>query len=204
MLVGKAIAGIEGYLKKTVVLTFLDLKNAGIGNEGLNYLLKGLKACNSVKYLNLSLNTLEAAAYPLIVDLLLKVRLKRLDLSQNLLGNSFLPLFSQDVKDTYFLLSQLSLSSCKFSNASLSYLFDALKRGVSLEHLAIDDIKYDQDSLKKLGQFISSASVLKSISSGNSMLGDIGKVFIVNSRNEDNIRRTNRQLFIRNYKFTRK
>ena len=187
MLSGKAISGIESYLKKTMVLTFLDLKNAGIGNEGLNYLLKGLKVCNSLKYLDLSLNRLEATACPLILDLLLKVRLKRLDLSQNLLGNSFLPLFSQHVKDTRFLITQLSLSSCGFSSINLGFLFDALKGGVSLEHLAIDDIRYDQDSSEKLAQFISTDSVLKSISIGNCMLGDIGKVFAVTTRNKGSI-----------------
>eukprot|EP00826_Nyctotherus_ovalis_P013901 TRINITY_DN13824_c0_g1_i2.p1 TRINITY_DN13824_c0_g1~~TRINITY_DN13824_c0_g1_i2.p1 ORF type:complete len:321 (+),score=67.35 TRINITY_DN13824_c0_g1_i2:1090-2052(+) len=174
MLAGKAVAGIEGYLKKTSVLTFLDLKSAGIGYEGLYYLLKGFRVCSSVKFLNLALNTLETAAHPLILELILKMRLKRLDLSQNMLGNSFLAVFNQTVRDTHFVVAQLSLSCCGFSGAGMSLLFEALKRGVALEDLVIEDAKYDEESLKKLALFISSTSLLKSFSSANCSLGDTG------------------------------
>lgn len=174
MLAGKAVAGIEGYLKRTSVLTFLDLKNAGIGYEGLHYLLRGLRACSSVKSLSLALNTLETSAHSLILELILRMRLRRLDLSQNMLGNSFLAAFNRKVRDTHFTLAQLSLSCCGFGSAGMTLLFEALKRGVALEDLAIEDAKYDEESLKKLALFISSTSLLKSLSSANCSLGDTG------------------------------
>eukprot|EP00826_Nyctotherus_ovalis_P003451 TRINITY_DN10701_c0_g3_i2.p1 TRINITY_DN10701_c0_g3~~TRINITY_DN10701_c0_g3_i2.p1 ORF type:complete len:290 (-),score=49.82 TRINITY_DN10701_c0_g3_i2:152-1021(-) len=173
MLGGKGIAGIEKYLKTTSILTFLNLNNAGIGHEGLSYLLKGLKACTSVRVLDIGLNSLETKSSSLVLEIMLKTRIKRLNLGNNQLGNGFVVVFHQCVKDIHFTLTHLSLSACGFACSGLEFLFGALKRGTTLEHLELDGLKCDDDSFKKLAQFIS-AAMLKSFSSANSMFGDKG------------------------------
>jgi Ran GTPase-activating protein (RanGAP) involved in mRNA processing and transport len=171
---GKAMQGIQDYLKKSLQLTFLDLKGASIGNDGLTYLLAGLKYSRSVKDVNLCFNNLGSNGSSTVVDLILKTYIKRLNLSENPLGRQFVSEFFKKSQDQEFYMTHLSLSSCELGSPGLGELFAALRRGLYLSHLKLDAIRYDDFELRHLGWFIANCLTLKSFSTANCMFADEG------------------------------
>ena len=167
---GNALVGITRYLKKTLVLTFLDLKGAAIGTQGLRYVLNGVLLCKQIRVLNIAFNNLNATSYSLLIDLMTVTTLKQLDISENPLGDGFLTEFL-DVKES-ITLKYLAMSSCEFTNAS--GLFNMIKKGVSLEHVEIDCVKYDDQGFTQLSSYLSNTSLLISLSKANCLLGDYG------------------------------
>lgn len=174
ILSGKGIMGIEKYLEKTELLTFLNLEGAAIGNNGFPYLLSGIMKCKSLKVLDLGMNSLTNSISINICDLILKSNLRRLDLSQNEFGNEFITTLSSAAKDKTFYLTHLNLSSCGFSSPGIGMLFLSLASGLVLEHLLLDKIIYKEEEAKYLSTFISKNATLKSISSAGCELKDLG------------------------------
>ena len=171
---GKSMCGIEDYLKKSLQITFLDLKGAGIGNDGLTYLLAGVKHSRSIKDVNLCLNNIGGSGSLIAVDLILKTYVKRINLSENPLGRQFVEEFYKRSQDQEFYMTHLSLSSCGFNSPGLNELFAALRKGVYLSHLKLDTVRYTDFEIKYLGWFIANCSTLKLLSTANCMLADEG------------------------------
>lgn len=169
---GKAMQGIVDYLKQSLQLTFLDLKGASIGNDGLTFLLAGLKMSRSVKDVNLCFNNLTGTST--VADLILKTYIKRLTLDENPLGRQFVGEFFRGSQDQEFYLSHLSLGACELRSPGLAELFAALRKGLYLSHLKLDTVGYDEFELRHLGWFLMNCVTLKEFSTANCMFGDEG------------------------------
>eukprot|EP00826_Nyctotherus_ovalis_P019413 TRINITY_DN15987_c0_g2_i1.p1 TRINITY_DN15987_c0_g2~~TRINITY_DN15987_c0_g2_i1.p1 ORF type:complete len:313 (+),score=64.94 TRINITY_DN15987_c0_g2_i1:561-1499(+) len=169
---GKAMQGITDYLKQSLQLTFLDLKGASIGNDGLTFLLAGLKVSRSVKDVNLCFNNLTGTST--VVDLILKTYIKRLTLDENPLGRHFVAEFYRASQDQEFYLSHLSLSACELRSPGLGELFASLRKGLYLTHLRLDAAGYDDFELRHLGWFLMNCATIKEFSTASCMFGDEG------------------------------
>lgn len=173
-LAGKALMKIEDYLKHTQQLTFLDLNGALICNEGLSYVLKGLLHCKHVKMVNLAFNNLNGAASGTVIDLMIRTSVRRLDLSQNPLRSPFVSAFSDTMQSTTFLLTHLSLSSCGFISPWTKELIRALRKGISLEYLELNEAKFHHSDFDSLTWFVTSMTNLRTLVMVGCELGDEG------------------------------
>eukprot|EP00826_Nyctotherus_ovalis_P027025 TRINITY_DN2107_c0_g2_i1.p1 TRINITY_DN2107_c0_g2~~TRINITY_DN2107_c0_g2_i1.p1 ORF type:complete len:299 (-),score=77.82 TRINITY_DN2107_c0_g2_i1:896-1792(-) len=183
LLAGRAMAGIEKYLRSSVLLTFLDLKGAGVGNEGALHVLNGLLGNRSVKALNLCMNNINGAGSSIIIDMMVKSLLKRLDVSQNALGNEFVTELHTRMEKLQFMLTHLSLASCGFIN-SLKKLLAPLKSGIFLEKVDLSGANFEEAELTSITSFISGYSALKSFSLADCHLGDRGAVCVATGLSE--------------------
>ena len=178
LLSGKAIIGIKKYLKTTMVLTFLELKGAGIGNEGLQYVYSGLIGNKSVKVLDVSSNNITGAGSPSIIGIMVKSLIKRLDMSHNPLGNEFVTEIYNNMKNMQFMLTHLSLSSCGFIGDSLEHLFHVLKNGMLLEKVDISNANFEESDLSSIIWFLTDCTSLKFFNLADCHLGDKGARYI--------------------------
>jgi len=166
------------YIKKSMLLTFLDLKGAGIGNNGAKMLLDGLKATKTLKVLNLAFNNLTAEGSMIICDIITLTSIKRLDLSQNSLGNLFRAELARIVIERQIPQTHLSFSSCGFSSPGIIDLLNSFKRGPYLSYLELDEIKYEEKEMDSLKWFIANSSQLNYLSCARCKLGDAGAKLI--------------------------
>jgi Ran GTPase-activating protein (RanGAP) involved in mRNA processing and transport len=173
-LAGKSLSKIEDYLKSTQQLTFLDLNGALICNEGLVYVLKGLIHCKHVKVLNLAFNNLNGGASSTVIDIIIKTSVKRLNLNQNALGSVFVSAFSDAMQSTTFLLTHLSLSFCGFISPWTKELIRALRKGIGLEFLELNEAKFHISDFDSLTWFVASMTNLRTLSLASCELGDEG------------------------------
>lgn len=183
LLAGRAMAGIEKFLKSSALLTFLDLKGAGIGNEGALHVLNGLLGNRSIKVLNLCMNNINGAGSSIIIDMMVKSLLKRLDVSQNPLGNEFIAELHTHMEKLQFMLTHLSLSSCGFINL-LEKLLVPLKGGIFLEKVDLSGANFEEADLTSITSFITGYSALKSFSLADCHLGDRGAVCVAGGLGE--------------------
>jgi Ran GTPase-activating protein (RanGAP) involved in mRNA processing and transport len=171
LLTGPNIVGIERYLKSTELLTVLDLEGAGIGNEGLYYVLNGLKQTKSVKIVNLACNNIDGEGSLLVLETL-RTSAKHLNFSDNPLGNVFTTEFELSTREIPFYTTRLSLSSCNFLSPGVTSLFTALQRGLTLEYLALDNFKYNLKELTSFSSYLLKANTLKTLNITGCFFGD--------------------------------
>lgn len=171
---GDAMCGISEYLSKSMQLTFLDLKDAYIGDDGFPYLLPGLIKSKSISIVNLSSNNLTGLSSPDLVEVISRTRIAKLDLSHNPLGVLFIAEFYEATLELKYPLTSISLSSCGFSKLRLAKLFAALQKGCYLQHLELSCVKYRSAEVKHLECYLVNAAALKSFGCVNCELGDEG------------------------------
>ncbi len=181
----RGIEGLGNVLKESRLLTFLDLRGAGIGNEGLYYILDGIKVSRSLKVLNLSLNQITAVGSLLVVDVMSKSSVKQLDISENQLGNVFRSELYKYSLDQPFQLTQLSMCACGLASPGMQELFDALRKAPYLSKLELDDVKYDEYEFQQIKHFLSGNTALKSFSCRICALGDRGVKLIAEALAEN-------------------
>ena len=184
ILLGKSIADIEKCLITNMTLIFLDLNGAAIGNEGLKYVTNGLINCRFVNVLNLASNSLDGMSAKYISKILIETQIKRLDLSQNPLGNNFIVEFERETRDKQFIITHLYLNSCEFLGHQMYKLFESLKRALCLEYLELDEAKYKEKDISYLHGFLNGNNTLRHLSCSKCYFGDIGlKAISVNITN---------------------
>eukprot|EP00826_Nyctotherus_ovalis_P013787 TRINITY_DN13779_c0_g2_i1.p1 TRINITY_DN13779_c0_g2~~TRINITY_DN13779_c0_g2_i1.p1 ORF type:complete len:241 (-),score=37.33 TRINITY_DN13779_c0_g2_i1:305-1027(-) len=171
---GNAMCGISEYLSKTMQLTFLDLKDAYIGDDGFPYLLPGLMKSKSISIVNLSSNNLTGLSSPDLIEVITKTHIAKFDLSFNQLGALFIAEFYEATLELKYPLTSISLSSCGFSKLRLSKLFAALQKGCYLQHLELSSVRYKGAEVKHLEYYLGSAAALRSFSCVNCEFGDEG------------------------------
>jgi len=176
---GRALEGIQPFLKNTLHLTFLDLKGAGIGNESFKYLAEGLKKCKSLCIVDLSLNNLDYNSSIPIIEVIAMSIIKHIDLSQNPLGNSFILEMDKRTPMKCSSLTHLNFSFCDFSYPYLYQLFNTLKKLPFLEELETRGAIYKEQDLRAASWFLTSTSKVKKFCTAYSNIGDDGlKCFV--------------------------
>ena len=178
ILLGKAVSGIEGYLRATRQLIFLDLAGAGIGNEGFAYVLNGLRKNMSLKVLNLVCNNIDGQGSENLFTLIVKTMVKHVDLSQNPLGDSFIAEMLPRMKDTQFFLTHLGLRFCDLASPGIGKLFSILRRGLFLVNLDLDGIKCDETEIGYIGWLMINCYSLCNFSLTRCNFGDNGIKYI--------------------------
>ena len=173
-LAGKAVCLLNVLLRQSAQLTFLDLKGAGIGNDGLAYILEGLKQSKSVRVFNLAFNMINSAGSSLVIEVLANSPIKRLDVSQNALGRAFRVELSKYMQNRQYSLTHLSLSSCGLVSPGMGELFEALRKGPYISVLDLDDTHYEENELPCIKAFLSHNTTVKSFSMKTCTLGDSG------------------------------
>ena len=181
---GKSISGIQEYLKTTKMLFFLDLKGAGLGNEGVQILADSLKYCKSIRCLDISMNSLEAISSPHIANIISKSAVERIDISYNPLGNTIITENSRRISFERFDLVHFSLSFCNFSNPALSNLYNFLRKDQHLKHLELKGTIHGEHELTGIGWFIANGESLIELSLSNCAFGDSGVQSIVEGFSE--------------------
>eukprot|EP00826_Nyctotherus_ovalis_P054840 TRINITY_DN7221_c0_g1_i8.p2 TRINITY_DN7221_c0_g1~~TRINITY_DN7221_c0_g1_i8.p2 ORF type:complete len:189 (-),score=28.71 TRINITY_DN7221_c0_g1_i8:232-798(-) len=102
----------------------------------------------------------------------MKTSVKHLNFSDNPLGNVFISEFELRARTMSFFLTRLSLSSCNFITPGVAPLFTALQRGPSLEHLSLDNFKYNPKELTAFSAFLLKSNNLKNLSVMSCFFGD--------------------------------
>ena len=155
-------------------LTFLDLAGASIGNDGLANIVEGIKYSISLRVLNLSFNTITSQGSKFVAEVMGKSTIKKLDLSQNPLGDTFKTELNLSTKYRFFLQSYLNFSKCNFLGQGTAIFFEALKKDACLSTLILDECKIDKGEYEAFSLYFHNNSSIKSFSLKNSNLGDTG------------------------------
>ncbi len=171
---GESIAGLSEFLQQSQQLIFLDVRGAGLGNQGLECLLQGVKKARFLRVLNVAFNGITGEASKQVAELMGRTAVKRLDLSQNPLGEQFKHELNASTRTVIFLQSHLDLSSCGFTRLGTSELFDALRKDTCLLNLTLDGIHVEDEELDTISAFLSNNGGLRSFSLQSSQLGDKG------------------------------
>lgn len=170
----KALEHLVPYLRNTVQLTFIDLRGAGIGNEAFRVLAEGVKKCKSLRMVDVALNNIDSGCLVPVIEMIANSSIKRLDLSQNPLGNTFILEMAKRIPMERFSLTHLCLSHCDFTSPALCQLFITLKKDRFLEHLEARGATYGEQDLKSASWFLTSSSTLKNFDAAHCGFGDVG------------------------------
>jgi len=173
-LCGNSIHGLSEMLEFTKQLTFLDLKGASIGNEGLKVLLEGLKKSKSLMVLNLSFNLISSQANKLVCELMGKSSVKRLDLSQNNLNTKFGLELLNFTYSIIFLQTHLNFGYCGFTHRGITKFIEAIRKDTCLIDLNLDGCRFFEDELFCLSDLISHNGSLHVLSLKSCALMDRG------------------------------
>jgi len=171
---GVAIEGLNEFLKNHFQITFLDLNAASIGNEGLFLIQEGLKHTPSLKALNLCFNLLTSEASETLTDIMGKTNIKKLNLSQNHLGDHFKYKLFESTKNRIFLQTHLNFSRCKFTEEGMPKFFSALRKNGVLKSLVLDFSKYYEKDLYCFGTLMQNNQSLASLCIKGCKIGDKG------------------------------
>ena len=177
-LYGNAVASLNDLLICHQQLTILDLKFVSLGDKGIAIIHEGIIKSNTLRVLNLAHNTFTSVSNPTLVDIMGRSGIRRLDLSQNFLGDTLKYELNKSTKERIFLQSQLNLGNCGFSSIGASILFEVLIKDPCLDTLVLDGQKFNDKDFMLLSEFLSNSTSLKVFSLKSSELGDNGAAAI--------------------------
>ena len=136
--------GIQGaraigkVLQSKSILAFLHLAGTGLGPEGLEYLLEGLKNNLTITSLNLANNLLGGKCIEKLAVVLVGTELKELNLAVNKIGNEGCEYISIMVSGGYdgcCTIMKIDLSENEINTLGISKIFAALRINSQLKQL---------------------------------------------------------------------
>ena len=151
-------------------LVILDLQETGIGDEGIKVLRNALMWTKVLRVINLSYNKITAKSNCLLVEIMGRSRIKRLNLSGNELTDDFKFELSRLPTKFCFYQSHLNLSNCGFTNNGSIILFDIFKKNTYLKELIMNEYEFDTTEFTPLNNYLTGNCVLRSICLKNCMI----------------------------------
>ncbi len=183
---GPALRKLNTVLARQHQLTVLDLGGASIGNDGIGLIHEGVMRAKSLRILNLSFNMISSGADKALTEIMSRSSVKRLDLSQNPLGDQFKFDLSESTQIRAFLQSHINLTKCGFHGLGMTSLLEACRKDNALAYLWLDECKVVQEEVPVFRGFLAGNVALRSLSVRCSGLGNRGAEAIAEGLNENN------------------
>ncbi|XP_062394323.1 protein NLRC5-like [Sardina pilchardus] len=143
---------IASVLQRSTTLDELDMSKSKVDNKGLEKLFEGLRNPNcQLKTLRLAACNLSAMFSGIVAPVLQSPNsLKKLDLSENNLGDAGVQLLSECLSSPHCKLWLLRLNQCHLSKASCVMIASVLQRRTTLRELDMSDNKLEDEGLQEL------------------------------------------------------
>ncbi len=171
---GTAVSRLNTVLQRHQLMVLLDLGGASIGDEGLALIRDGVVKSLTLRILNLSFNVISSASDKVLIDIMGRSGVRRLDLSQNPLGDQFKFDLDASTKSRLFFQTHLNLSRCEFSGCGAMMLLDACKKDTCLNTFTLEECKIVPEELPFLRSFVSGNSALQIFSLKSCGFGNPG------------------------------
>ena len=150
-------AAVYKLLQTNSILYMLNIAGTGIGTEGLDYIINGLKSNNSLGVLNLSNNHLGGRVMDKFAEALSESNLFELNVSWNKIGNEgceFLSLLLSGGYNGYCTLTKLDISGNEITEVGISKLFAAVRVNSQLQHLNLKKNNFSTGLSENFLQFL--------------------------------------------------
>lgn len=147
-----AMAPLGNLLKTNKSLTILNLEGNCICDEGLKYLINGMRDHNKTLIeLNIALNYISCKIIEDLSSCILTTNLERLNLESNKIGNIGIERLSKNlISKASCPLRRLNICDTGMESLGMNYLSFALKKNKSITHLNISENDWFSFKLKSI------------------------------------------------------
>ena len=172
---------ISKILSINQVLAFLNLSGTGLGFEGLEIIINGLKDNKSLIALNLANNFLGPKAIESLAVVLVPTEIRDLNLSLNKIGNEgceYISLLISGAYDGFSMISKLDLSENEITTKGISKLFAALRINSHIRVLYLQKNLFNKGLSQNLSQCLTENIALESLNLSHCLIKCEGLVGI--------------------------